>query len=90
MKVRHKVKMFEGEASRFDVNTCAPQEVVVTTADDQFPDYIKDYDVFLTATNQWKDYLQARRDHDVIVDNYNTTFFEPKTEEDRKRGYTED
>lgn len=88
MKVRHHLKGFEGEASRYDINTCAPQECLIITTDEQFPDYIKDYDVWLEAKQAWKPYVQAMKDRDIIVDNYFTCFFEPSTEEDRKRGYT--
>ena len=49
--------------------------------------FIKDLDVLL-STGQWKDMKQAFRDRDIITDNYNTWFFEPKTKADRDRGYT--
>lgn len=39
-------------------------------------------------TPQWKDLNQAMKDRDVITDNYNTYFFEPRTPEDRIRGFT--
>lgn len=61
----------------------------------QLPDdsaYPSNLDVWLTQLNdgkgQWKDMDQAFLDHDLITDNYNTIFFEPKTPEDRARGYT--
>jgi len=37
---------------------------------------------------QWKDLNQAMKDRDVITDNYNKYFFEPRTSEDRIRGFT--
>lgn len=50
--------------------------------------YFKDLDVFITKKNKWIDLKQAISDGDIIFDNYNTRFFEPETEEDRKRGFT--
>ncbi len=50
--------------------------------------FIKDLDVFLESNNQWKDMRSAFKDCDLITDNYNTCFFEPVCEEDKKRGYT--
>ena len=48
--------------------------------------FIKDLDVLIDAS--WKDMAQAFRDKDLIIDNYNTYFFEPKTQEDKERGFT--
>lgn len=57
--------------------------------------YFKDLDIWIKATSEatgkqigWKDMRQAFKDKDIIVDNFNTCFFEPKNEEDRKRGFT--
>lgn len=56
--------------------------------------YFKDLDVFIIATNEtgevigWKDMREAFGDKDIIVDNFNTCFFEPANEKDRKRGFT--
>ena len=44
---------------------------------------IKDFDVWLESKQEWKDMAQAFRDKDLIIDNYNTIFFEPKTQEDK-------
>jgi len=55
--------------------------------------YFKDLDVFIEATNEsddvigWKDMQEAFEDKDIIVDNFNTCFFEPANEEDRERGF---
>lgn len=49
--------------------------------------YIKDLEIFIEKLGVWKSLSQAFKDRDVITDNYNTTFSEPKTEEDRARGY---
>ena len=48
--------------------------------------FVKELDVLMDE--EWKDMSEAFRNHDLIVDNYNTYFFQPKTEEDRKRGFT--
>jgi hypothetical protein len=51
--------------------------------------YISDLEVFLEARQEWKDMQQAFRDRDLIIDNYNTIFAEPRTAADRERGYFE-
>ena len=71
-----------GAASQF--NIYATSEVL--TGDNTV--YIRDLDVWIEALQTWKSLADAFRDRDVIVDNYNTYFFEPTNEEDRKRGYT--
>ena len=63
-------------------NTSALAEVL--TGDDSA--YIKDLDVCIDG--EWKDLGQAFNDRDLITDNYNTRFFEPKTVIDKARGYT--
>lgn len=82
MKVRYKNSGTEADASRF--NTHGVGEVL--TGDDSV--LISELDAFLTATQEWKDMQQAFKNRDLISDNYNTCFFEPKTAEDRIRGYT--
>lgn len=49
-------------------------------------DYISQYEVQLSDGN-WKDMRQAFKDKDLISDNYNRCFAEPRNEEDRERGY---
>lgn len=49
--------------------------------------YVHDLEVFLQSKGEWKDMAQAFRDKDIIPDNYHTWFEEPKTREDRERGY---
>lgn len=50
--------------------------------------FIADLDVYIEALKEWKDMRQAFKDKDLITDNYNTWFFEPKDEIERERGYT--
>jgi len=87
MKVRIKNQpTIIGSSHKFNIH--ALNEVLVGFEDDYDSYYISDLDVFIEALNEWKDMGQAFKDKDIIIDNYNTYFFEPKTEEDRKRGYT--
>lgn len=79
-------------ASNFNVHAIA--EVICYWAEDEEfggsdSMFIKDLDVFIEADEiGWKDMRQAFKDKDIIIDNYNTTFFEPTTDADRERGYT--
>jgi len=41
----------------------------------------------LKKWQEWKCLSKAFQDKNVITDNYNTSFFEPSTEDDRLRGY---
>ena len=85
MKVRHKEKGYIGYSGAF--NESAIWEIIVYFEDGgASSEYPKDYDVEIDGG--WKDLNQAFKDHDVIPDNYNTTFFLPPTEEDRQRGFT--
>jgi len=93
MRVKHKEKGYLGYSS--DFNICGMSEIIVHFDDesDGTPngadsDYISNYEVFIEATQEWKDLHQAFKDKDVITDNYDTHFFEPTTKEDRERGFT--
>lgn len=91
MKVRLKAKPeMIGSASRFDVNTCAPQEVFVAWSEEPSQEFAKDLEVFIEAKQEWMAFGEAQKNHDIITDNHNTCFFEPRTPEDRARGYTND
>ena len=48
-------------------------------------DFITNYEVLID--DKWIDMSDAFKNHDLITDNYNTEFFEPKDDEERKRGY---
>ena len=83
MKLRYKKHLDDPfESSSFNVHALSE----VLTGDDSA--FIKDLDAFIETRGEWKDMKQAFKDNDIITDNYNTRFFEPKTQEDRKRGYT--
>jgi len=82
MKLRYKKHPEEiRESSNF--NTTAIAEVDM--GDDSA--FFSDLDVFIVSLGKWKDLSQAFKDRDLITDNFNTCFFEPKNEEERKRGY---
>jgi hypothetical protein len=81
MKVRYQKTGSIAHASRF--NMAALAEVI--TGDDS--PSIHELDVWLEQKQQWKPLADAFRDHDVITDDLNSSFFEPQTEEDRQRGF---
>lgn len=82
MRVRYKKNGTETNASTFNLSSLDE----VLTGDDS--PSIHELDVFLEATQSWKDMAEAFEDHDVITDNMDTYFFEPTNDEDRKRGFT--
>lgn len=90
MKLKHKKTGEVCSSGEFNIHTCCPQEIYVYYKDWYDTDFMHDYDVWLESKNEWKDILEAFRDYDLITDNYNTYFFEPKTQEDRIRGFTLD
>ena len=86
MKVRHKEYGLYGSSSKF--NVFALNEIIVGfDVGGMDSDFIQNYDVYISELEAWKDLSEAFKAHNVIVDNYNTVFFEPNTEEDRERGY---
>lgn len=48
--------------------------------------FIKDLEVQLSS-GEWKCMSQAFRDRDIITDNYNQWFREPKNQEEKERGF---
>lgn len=91
MKIRLKAKPeIIGSANKFDINTCAPQEVFVAWSEELSQEFARDLEVFIEIKQEWMPFGEAQKNHDIITDNYNTYFFEPKTPEDRERGYTND
>lgn len=81
MKLRYKSTGKETYGHKFNMHALSE----VLTGDDSV--FIRNLDVLLKSTGEWKDLHQAFTDHDVITDNLNSVFFEPTNEEDRKRGY---
>lgn len=86
MRVRNKNSGTEASSGR--LNTHGLGEMIVQFDEgDASSEYISDYEVQL-PDGSWKDLPQAFRDHDVITDNYDTVFFFPRNDEDRRRGFT--
>lgn len=85
MKLRQKSDGTICSSSNFNVN--AMSEILVYWKEEMDTCFIKDFDVFIEANKKWMDLSEAFKQHDVIIDNYNTCFFEPQTIEDRKRGF---
>lgn len=48
-------------------------------------EFISDLEVLIN--DKWTNFKEAFKNHDLIYDIYNTNFFEPKDEEERKRDY---
>jgi hypothetical protein len=72
-----------GSSSRF--NTHALDEIIVGFGEDGMDScYIKDFDVFIEKKKEWIDMPTAFKNHDIIIDNYNTMFFEPTNEKDKE------
>lgn len=86
MKIKNKLSGAIGFSGSF--NTHGMGEIIVGFKEDGMDsDFIKNYDVFLEKSGYWKDMSEVFRNNDLIIDNYNTIFFEPKSDEDRARGY---
>jgi hypothetical protein len=85
MKVRYKSSP-DVDCTSVSFNTGAIGEVVVVGDWGADSAYVSDLDVQLSS-GEWKDMGQAFRDKDIIPDNYNTWFSEPKELEDKERGF---
>jgi len=85
MKVRlFKNSNVKGTSSKF--NTESVSEVIVNFDDgDSDSACISDLDVYVNGV--WISLTEAFKQKLIITDNYNTHFFEPKDEEEKKRGY---
>ena len=85
MKWRYKTypkEVKESKRLNFNIHACCPDEIL--TGDGSV--YVTDLEVLID--NEWKCLGKALQNRDVIINNYNTHCFFPKTEEDRKRGFT--
>jgi hypothetical protein len=81
MLLRYKDTKQTFTSSKFNIHALAE----VDAGDDSV--FFKDLDVFIENKQEWIDFNTALQNHDIIPDNYNTYFREPKNEEERKRGY---
>lgn len=89
MKLRHKYKYFLAQSSEFNLSCLGEILITYLPDGDRDSDYIKNYEVYLERNKaEWKDMIQAFKDHDLITNVHNTVFFEPSTREDRERGLT--
>jgi hypothetical protein len=82
MKVRYKKSGQITYSGSFNMNALGE----VLTGDDS--PFISELDVFIEKSGEWLDMSKAFRNRDLIVNNYNSHFFEPQTEKDKQRGYT--
>ena len=80
IKIRYK-NGGQSYCSRFNMHGVGE----VLTNDDSV--LISEVDVWLPTQQCWKSMSQAFVDHDIIPDNHNTWFGEPRNAEDRQRGY---
>jgi len=80
-KLRYKTHPdFPFYAAQF--NVCALNEILTGKG----LAFIQELEVEING--EWKDMGQAFKDHDLIINNPNTRFFEPTSQEDRDRGFT--
>jgi len=87
MKLREKKTKKDCFSSNFNIHSL--NEIIVGWPDgNRDSDYISNYDVWIEALSEWKDMRRAFRDKDIITNNYNDFFFEPRNKEDRERGFT--
>lgn len=88
MKIRKKSNhLITGVATGFNVRGLGEIIISYDNEGGMDSDYICDYDVFLPSINGWKAMDEAFKDRDLIPDNYNTRFREPKNDEERQRGW---
>ena len=86
MRVRNKVTGTLGDSSRFNVHSLS-EIIVQFDEDDCSSEFIRDYDVQLTETGEWKCLRTAFKETDVIPNEMNTSFRESRSAEERQRGY---
>lgn len=87
MKLRLKDTQEICSSDKFNIH--AISEIIVYFDNDMGTDFIKNYDVWLETKEEWKDLSQSFKDKDVIPDNYNSYFREPKNEIEREQGWYE-
>lgn len=80
-KLRYKRTHTETHSSRFNVHALSEVDVGDDSA------FFDELDVFLESTGEWKDMRQAFKDRDLIPNDHNTHFAEPRTDADRQRGW---
>lgn len=89
MRVRRIGEEEKGVSCGCRLNTHSlADECMFFDGEDGWPDMCRDYEFWIEARQEWVPYSEARKNNDIIKDNYNTRIFEPETDEDRERGYT--
>ena len=90
MQLRHLTTRATCSSSSF--NTHSLNEIVVYFDEgDADSDYITNYEVLLTTgprAGQWVLLSDAFKQRDVIPNNHNTCFAEPRSDADRELGYS--
>jgi hypothetical protein len=84
--MRVRASKYEGFTTTFNIASLS--EVIVLFdcgGADSMP--ISELEVYLEAKKQWKNMFLAFKDKDIIPNNLNTSFGEPRNDEDRRRGY---
>lgn len=85
MKLRTKDHLTPCYGSNF--NMSALNEVLVNF-DEGDADSMFVSDLQVQIGDNWKNLISAFKDRDLITDNHNTCFFQPRNEEEKKRGYS--
>lgn len=87
MKVRYKDNHdIVGYTNQFNLGGIG--EVIVTFEDgDASSEYVSDLEIWLEHHQQWYPMSRAFQDKLLISDNYGRSFAEPKTGEERVRGW---
>ena len=88
MKVRYRDKPhITGYSDKFNMHGLG--EVIVTyEGGDASSEEIRELEVWLETQQRWASMSDALRANDLITDNRVTRFLEPRTEQERARGYT--
>ena len=88
MKIKYKKSGKVGSSHEFSSHAAGPPEILVYFEEWIDTDFMHNYLVYIEAKQEWMEFSQAFGNKDLIIDNFNTIFFEPKNEEDKKRGCT--
>lgn len=86
MRVRHKKTGAIGHSNNFNLH--AIWEIIVYFDEsDCSSAFVSECDVYLKSKNEWKSMDEAFREKDIITNNYNSYFREPRNKDERLRGW---
>lgn len=86
MKVRLiKNPRITGTANRFNTGSPAGEVIMGFDGGDMDSMFISELEVLIK--DKWIPLSQAFENHILIIDNFNTEFFEPMNDEERRMGY---